>query len=147
MRKVFGILGIVVGIGGLIGIVLERRAAQQRQERLRALTLREETRPFAPGDRVRIVKRAGTFKPSETGADEVVAGPGQTGVVLRWEKRQRDVELGIDPAHEPLQIVRVRWAAQRWKVWGLGDRSVELPEFETTIHVSYLQVERRRPAG
>jgi hypothetical protein len=120
--------------------VLERRAANEQQERIRALTLRkEQEQPLAPGDRVRIVSRAGTFKPHETGtADEVVAGPGQTGVVLRWEKRQSDEFTRIDP-NEPLQIVRVRWAAQRWNAWGIGNRPVELPEFEATIHVSYLE--------
>ena len=139
MRKALGVFGILVGIGGFIGIVLERRAANEQQERIRALSRRQrEDRPLAPGDRVRITGRAGTFKPEETGAGEVVAGPGQTGVVLRWEKRQSDAFTRIDP-NEPLQIVRVRWAPQSWRAWSIGDRSVELKEFEATIHVSYLE--------
>lgn len=152
-RIVLGIVGILVGIGGLVGIVMDRRAAKERQRVLTTLAedfrKREtpastesavvwEGRTFRPGDRVRIVKWAGTFKPEETGADaQVNAGPGGTGVVVRGEKRQSTDHLRIDPA-EPMQIVRVRWFPQRWKVIG-RERWLELPQFESTIHVSYLE--------
>jgi hypothetical protein len=141
-RKALGWWGIFIGVAGIIGIVVERRAANRQAERIRAMTWREESpRTLQPGDRVRIARRAGTFKPAETGAaSEVVAGHGQTGVVVGWEKRQSDGCPRIDP-HEPLQIVRVRWSPQRWKEFGLADRWIELPEFEATIHVSYLSRE------
>ena len=155
---------------GMANVFMERRAARERQRVLSSLAddfrrgERErvapgadgtttgapgtavpdvvwEGRTFRPGDRVRIAKWAGTVKPAETGASvEVDAGQGQTGVVVGGEKRQSTPYLRFDPA-EPLQIVRVRWGPQRWKENG-SERWLELPEFESTIHVSHLEVMR-----
>jgi hypothetical protein len=156
-RVILGSLGILVGIVGLVNVLMERRAANERRRVL--TTLAEdfrrhdqkrsasasdgsvvvwEGRTFRAGDRVRIAKWAGTFKPEETGAKkEVQAAHGQVGVVMRGERRQSTDYLRIDPA-EPMQIVRVRWFPQRWREAG-GDEWLELPEFEATIHVSHLK--------
>lgn len=136
-RVALGIVGILAGIAGLLGIAMDRRDAKERE---RVLTMladdfrereRERREPgFHAGDRVRIVKWAGTFKPEDTGAPgEVSAGPGQTGIVVRMEKRE---------STGPVQIARVRWLPQRWKKPG-REQWVELPEFEATIHMSYLE--------
>lgn len=91
------------------------------------------------GDRVRIARWAGTFKPEETGYPrQVHAAANQTGVVIGGEKRKDTLHLDIDAA-EPIQIVRVRWAPQRWKVSG-QDQWIALPAFYATIHVQYLEV-------
>ena len=98
-----------------------------------------EGKTFRAGDTVRIFKWAGTFKPSETGyPDEIDAGPFRTGVVLRGEKRKDSWHLDIDPS-EPIQIVRVRWHRQTWKV-NLKDQTITLGEFEATIHADHLEV-------
>lgn len=100
-----------------------------------------EGQTFRRGDRVRIAKWAGTFKPAETGAAmEVQAAGGQVGVLVGGEKRKSTDYLRIDP-NEPMQIVRVRWLPQRWKESD-RERWLDLPEFEATIHVSYLEVIR-----
>jgi hypothetical protein len=150
LRVIVGIAGIVIGILGLTQIALQKRATAKRERMLR--TLSEDFRKgeqgaaavewggmsFRAGDRVRIRKWAGTFKPSETGAaSDVQANAGRTGIVLRAEKRVSDQFTRIDPA-EPLQIVRVRWLPQRWNV--SGDHTIALEAFEATIHVSYLEV-------
>ena len=97
------------------------------------------------GDTVRIFKWAGTFKPAETGyPHEIDAAPYRTGIVLGGETRQPSLHLDVDPA-EPIQIVRVRWHRQSWKVNG-RDQTVELGEFETTIHVDHLEVRPSQPA-
>jgi hypothetical protein len=97
-----------------------------------------EGRTFRRGDRVRIVSRAGTFKPAETKiADEIEAGPGQRGTVMAGERRTSTEFVTFDPG-EPIQIVRVRWDAQSWSV--SGGRIVDLEAFEATIHVSYLEI-------
>lgn len=127
MRRILGVLGILVGLGGIAGIYMDRRAARQREDLLHSLAMhRQQTaRPIQAGDRVRIASRAGTFKPEDTGATfEVVAGHGQTGVVLGRER----------PG-----IVRVRWEPQKWKRW-LRDDWAQLPQFEATIHESYLTI-------
>jgi len=91
------------------------------------------------GDTVRIFKWAGTFKPAETGyPHEIDAAPDRTGVVLGGEKRTNSRHIDIDPS-EPIQIVRVRWHRQTWKVNG-SDQTILLGEFETTIHVDHLEV-------
>ena len=98
-----------------------------------------EGRTFRTGDTVRIFKWAGTFKPSETGyPDEIDAAPFRTGVVLRGEKRKDSWHLDIDPS-EPIQIVRVRWHRQTWKV-NLKDQTITLGEFEATIHADHIEV-------
>jgi hypothetical protein len=150
-RIALGLVGIAVGVTGLIGILADRHAARERERviaaqverfRQREGSVTWEGRTFAPGDAVRVARWAGTMKPEETGARvEVDAGEGRTGVVLRGERRQSTDYLKIDP-NEPIQIVRVRWPAQRWKENG-RDRWLAVPEFESTIHVSYL--ERVRP--
>ena len=153
-RVVLGWFGILVGLAGLAGIVLDRRAANRRNEllagqaaRFRAQTETDssavswEGQTFRPGDRVRIAKWAGTFKPEETGARvQVHAGRGPTGIVVRGERRVSTDYLRIDPK-EPIQIVRVRWLPQQWNVVGRDER-IDLPEFEATIHVSHLEVIR-----
>lgn len=154
---IFGALGILAGLAGLAGIFLERRAATERRRLLTTLAgdFREreqgrkapastesavvwEGQVFRPGDRVRIAKWAGTFKPSDTGAAvQVDAGQGRIGVVVAGERRTSTNLLPIDPS-EPIQIVRVRWLPQRWKRT-LRDQWLELPQFEATIHVSHLE--------
>lgn len=154
VRVLLGIFGILAGLGGFVGILLERRSASQRERVLRTLAedfrKREapapstesavvwEGRTFRPGDRVRIMKWAGTVKPNESGASvELSAGQGRTGIVVAGEPRQSTSYQRIDPK-EPIQIVRVRWFPQQWKAqW--GSALVDLPQFESTIHVSYLE--------
>jgi hypothetical protein len=98
-----------------------------------------EGKTFRTGDTVRIFKWAGTFKPSETGyPDEIDAAPFRTGVVLRGEKRKDSLHLDIDAA-EPIQVVRVRWHRQPWKVT-LKDQTIVLGEFEATIHADHIEV-------
>jgi hypothetical protein len=153
-RVVAGMLGILVGLVGLANIIAERRAAADRERVLTTLAddFRKRDQPvsresavvwegqtFRPGDRVRIRKWAGTFKPSETGANvQVQAAAGQVGVVVGGEKRQSTDHLRVDSS-EPIQIVRVRWLPQRWKTTGPGE-DLELRQFEATIHVSYLEI-------
>jgi hypothetical protein len=149
-RVLLGITGILIGLAGFAGILIERRAAKERQRVL--TTLAEDFRKrepstetavvweghtFRPGDRVRIVKWAGTFKQEDTGATvQVSAGAGRSGVVIAGEKRNIDYDLS-DPS-EPIQIVRVRWFPQQWNAIG-SNEPLELPQFEATIHVSYLE--------
>jgi hypothetical protein len=98
-----------------------------------------EGKTFRTGDTVRIFKWAGTFKPSDTGyPHEIDAALFRTGVVLRGENRKDSLHLDIDPA-EPIQIVRVRWHRQTWKV-NLKDQTILLWEFETTIHADHIEV-------
>jgi len=157
-RIVLGWFGILVGLAGMAGIVMERRAAARQQALIteQAARFREfersrrgsgasgsviswEGRTFREGDRVRIAKWAGTFKPGETGAQvEIDSARGQTGIVMRGERRTSTNYMKIDP-NEPIQIVRVRWHPQKWKV-NLRDQWIELPEFEATIHVSHLEM-------
>ena len=155
-RVLVGSFGIFVGIASLWTILADRRQANERQRVLAILaddfrrrdpalhvpavdgsTVVWEGRTFRRGDRVRIAKWAGTFKPEETGAAvEVQAAEGHVGVVISGEKRKSTDT--INP-NEPIQIVRVRWLPQKWKA-SEGDRSLDLPQFEATIHVSYLEV-------
>jgi len=161
-----GIFGILVGIAGFVTVMMEKRAARERERVLRSLAedFREhdqervaapaaaasdlsvvqwEGRTFHANDRIRIAKWAGTIKPEESGAKvELHANEGRTGVVISGEKRQKpDYDhLSPDP-NERIQIVRVRWEPQKWKEFG-ADRWLELPAFESTIHVSYLEVVR-----
>jgi hypothetical protein len=98
-----------------------------------------EGKTFRTGDTVRIFKWAGTFKPSETGyPHDIDAAPFRTGVVLRGEMRKDTLHLEIDRA-EPIQIVRVRWHRQTWKV-NLKDQTIMLGEFEATIHADHIEV-------
>lgn len=92
-------------------------------------------------DVVRIYKWAGTFKPEETGYHaQVNADTGRTGIVLRGERRIPEPDTDVD-RREPIQIVRVRWHPQRWKVFA-RDEWVPLGEFEATIHVEHVEVVR-----
>lgn len=151
VRKVLGWLGIIVGLIGIGSAVMERRVASKRADLIRrqSASFREldrgertdrsapieatwEGRTFRKGDAVRITSWAGTFKPQETGSqEEVDADYGHTGILLAGERSAT--------ATEPVKIVRIRWAPQKWKING-RDRSVDLPQFEATIHVSYLEV-------
>ena len=79
---------------------------------------------IAPGARVRVKSRSGTFKPAETGhTTEVNVTAGKTGTVVQ--------ELG--------EITRVRFDAQTWDEFPPTGATVDLPEFEATLHMSYLQ--------
>ena len=135
MRKVLGWIGIVIGVIGIVSAVVERRNAAKQADFIRkqAVSFREadatwEGRAFHKGDVVRITNWAGTFKPQETGnSNEVDADYGHTGILLSG--------TGADSK----QIVKIRWSPQKWKING-QDRWVELPQFEATIHVSYLEV-------
>ena len=157
-RVIAGVVGIAMGAVGLLNILIEQRAANERQRVLNRLAEQElqrrspvtnpdgsvvvwEGQTFRSGDSVRIRKWAGTFKKSDTGAAaEVHASSGHVGTVVRGEKRQSTDHLRIDPT-EPIQILRVRWHPQKWKVLGPGDE-LELPAFEATIHVSHLEPNR-----
>ena len=78
---------------------------------------------FAPGARVEIKSRSGTYKPVDTGHSvEVNASPGKTGSVVS--------KLG--------ESVRVRFDAQTWDEFPPNGVTVQLPAFEGTLHVSYL---------
>ena len=157
VRKVLGIAGIAIGLIGVLSTAIERRAAAKRADFIRTQVVsfrgsanheREdrpasaeatwEGRSFQKGDVVRVINWAGTFKPNETGSqEEVDADYGHTGIVLSGERRTKSASAKAST--EPVQIVRIRWAPQKWKVNG-QDRWVELAEFEATIHVSYLEV-------
>ncbi len=156
-RKVLGWLGIVIGLIGIVTTVIERRTAAKQVDVIRRQTAsfrrpkREdrigksapveavwEGRTFRKGDVVRIAEWAGTFKPQETGSPaEVDADYGHTGTLLSGERRAKADSAASST--EPVQIVRIRWTSQKWKING-QDRWVELAEFEATIHVSYLEV-------
>ncbi len=138
----------VVAFVALIGVAYWQleRASDEREARSRAKTparaaplVTWEGKTIRTGDTVRIYKWAGTFKPAETGyPHEIDAAPYRTGVVLGGEKRKDSLHLDIDPS-EPIQIVRVRWHQQSWKVNG-QDQTILLGEFEATIHVDHLEV-------
>jgi hypothetical protein len=153
-RRIIGLMAILIGTAGLTLMYVEQRNENERKrllaaqaERFRAQQPPDdptavvwEGKTFRAGDRVRLAAWAGTVKPDENPARvEVDAGPGQTGVIIRGEVRRPEDQSEAGAA-EPLQIVRVRWAPQRWKKNG-GDW-LELPEFESTVHVSYLEVVR-----
>ena len=128
-RLILGCCGILVGVAGFIGVVADRREAARKQAFFseQAARFRESERArgtFRAGDRVRIAKWAGTIKPAESGAPtEIDADRGRTGVFIGEER----------------QIATVRWSPQKWKVNG-RDQWIDLPAFEATIHVSYLEV-------
>lgn len=112
---------------------------QVKRDAARPVAVEWEGVRFHPGDRVRVRKWAGTFKPAETGRGvEVQADAGHTGVVLRGESRPPDLHRRYDP-QEPIQILRVRWDPQRWKIFG-RDAYVDLPAFDATIHAEHLSV-------
>ena len=78
---------------------------------------------FAPGARVKITSRSGTFKPVDTGhGAEVNGAAGKTGSVVS--------KLG--------ESVRIRFDAQAWDEFPPSGITVELEPFEATVHVSYL---------
>jgi hypothetical protein len=133
--------GEVAGLA-LIGVArwqLEKRAQERSTRFVTVSVVTWEGRTFRAGDTVRIFKWAGTFKPSESGyPDEIDAAPFRTGVVLRGEQRKDSLHLRIDPA-EPIQIVRVRWHRQAWKV-NLKDQTILLGEFEATIHADHIEI-------
>lgn len=86
---------------------------------------------FSKGDRIRIYKRAGTFKPNETSHKmEVCADKGATGTFLGGKKR--------DPESDEVQLAVVRWDKQEWKE-DKGNSKVALNNFVAIIHVDYLE--------
>lgn len=86
---------------------------------------------FSNGDRIRIFKKCGTFKPNETGhKTEVWGDEGATGTFLGGKKR--------DPESNEVQLAVVRWDKQEW--WEYKrNRKVTLNNFVATIHVDYLE--------
>ena len=148
-RIVTALLFSGVAVIGILAAVAHRSNIRATEEARRAdaaagrvhSVVTWEGQAFQSGDRVRIVRWAGTFKPRDTGfSAEIEAEPGRIGIVLAGERRISSDHMTIDPA-EPIQIVRVRWDAQRWRVVGRTE-SVELKGFEATIHVSYLEIIR-----
>jgi hypothetical protein len=126
--------------------LLAQRAHIHKNERLRREDAARDGHPIVQwenvtlrkGERVRIFKRAGTFKPEETRfTAEIEADAGHIGTVVAGERRTSTEYMTVDP-NEPIQIVRVRWDPQRWSVYGRGEQ-VDLGSFEATIHVSYLE--------
>lgn len=88
------------------------------------------------GDRVIATKRAGTFKPADTGhAIEVNVTPGRTGLALGGMPRNPDY---AQPG-EPIQVVLVRWDPQMWNEMSAGQPEVPLGEFEATVHADFLE--------
>ena len=82
---------------------------------------------IAPGARVQVQSRSGTFKPAETGhTAEVNVTAGKTGTVVQ--------ALG--------ESIRVRFDAQPWDEFPPTGATVQLGEFEATLHISYLQTAR-----
>jgi len=99
-----------------------------------AQSLTWEGKTFGAGDRIVTIKRAGTFKPADTGhASEINVDGGHGGLVLGGMHR--------DPRYakpgEAIQIALVRFDAQSWT--DATGATVELGEFEATIHADYLQ--------
>jgi hypothetical protein len=156
---VLGWVGILIGLLGIVSVVIERRTAARQADVLRRQVAgfqkpgREERpagsapveavwegRTFRKGDVVRITEWAGTFKPREVGGTyEVDADYGHTGIILSGERRAKSDSAASET--EPVQVVRIRWAPQRWKING-QERWAQLAEFDATIHVSYLEVVR-----
>ncbi|MCB9727016.1 MAG: hypothetical protein H6744_05895 [Deltaproteobacteria bacterium] len=92
---------------------------------------------YRAGQKVRLENRAGTFKPVDTGASEdVVAAPGQVGVILGGETRKATRYFTPKP-DEPIQVIRVRWPMQDWQT--VSGKTVRLGEFEATVHADYLR--------
>lgn len=86
------------------------------------------------GDHVRIRKRAGTFKPGETGHSvEVVAEAGRTGVALGGVRRE-----GF--GDETIRVVLVRFDPQVWREWPNPMDEAALSAFEATIHIEHIAV-------
>lgn len=136
---VFAFIVLVAVLAGFAHDTFWRRHEQRPTQVTPAVKWEERT--LRAGERVRIASWAGTFKPEDTrAAVEVDAGPGQRGVILRGESRENTWHFPVDP-NEPIQVVRVRWDAQRWKQHG-SEQQIELGEFEATIHVSYLELVR-----
>jgi hypothetical protein len=93
---------------------------------------------YRVGDRVKVTSFAGTMKPEETGyKEEVIAGNGRTGTILRGVKRVATSYFEPDP-NEPIQIVLIKWDAQKWV--RENSQAIALKSFESTIHVEYLEV-------
>jgi hypothetical protein len=122
---------------------------------------------FHQGDHIRITTWAGTFKPKETGhKNEIIAGPGHSGTVIKGEKRglpeyltpetvkswakaagqmgsgsetQKALESLIPDPDEPIQILRIKWDKQSWKESDTN-KDILLDPFEATIHADYLEI-------
>jgi hypothetical protein len=95
---------------------------------------------FTPGNRVKLVGKAGTFKPEDTGySSQVIADAGHTGTVLWGEKR--GASEYTDPDNEPVQMLRVRWDAATWTD---NDRNtpIKLDAFDGKVHADYLTHEQ-----
>ncbi|MFT3714260.1 MAG: hypothetical protein QM817_41890 [Archangium sp.] len=90
-------------------------------------------RSFPFNARVRIAQRAGVFGAARTGGPEVDALPPATGVLLEVDESFRRM-TGADR-----YVVRVKWDAQSWQTWP-EHRAVDLPSFETTTHLDYLDL-------
>ena len=116
--------------------------AESKQTEITEVVYKGKT--FRTGDRVRIISRSGTMKPKETGyKSEVVADKGRTGIVLSGMKREATSYFKPDP-NEPVQIVLVKWDAQKWSTG--GTQTAALKSFNSTIHVEYLEVVPKTPS-
>ena len=96
-----------------------------------------EGRAFAVADPVRLVKRAGTFKPIDTGhVFEVEAAAGNTGTIVCF---------GASPVTGRAELAVVTWDAQTWQNWysstGYSQDKVLLDRFSASVHLSYLRVQ------
>lgn len=114
---------------------------------LKKLAIVYKGKEYRIGDRVRIVFRAGTFKPVETGhKNEIGARAGHTGTILNAEtfvfsKRLQQL-LNVKLSPQSLQLANVKWDPQEWT----DDKTKELvtlPEFNASIHPDYLEVIRK----
>ncbi len=126
----------------ILGLTLIAAAAAVAQTGEKSGEITEivyEGKTFHKGDRVKVTSFAGTVKPDESGyAKELVAGAGIVGTVVRGEKRQATSYFEPEP-NEPIQIAVVKWDAQKWQIDN-KTKSPVIKSFESTIHISYLEV-------
>lgn len=100
-----------------------------------ATTVTYKGQTFKAGDHIRIKSTAGTYKPKDTGyVIEIRAEPGRTGIVLGGMKR-------ADPIYpnEPIQILLIRYDAQKWRDTSSSGAEVMIEPFESTIHADYVE--------
>lgn len=120
-----------------VALVLSGPACSQAGPEAKYPRVTWQGKVFEAGKQVRLVSRAGTFKPPDTGHErEIWAGPGHTGRVVDGEVRVPTAYFTPAPG-EPIQILRIRWDPQTWQDDHGGE--VKLPAFEATVHVSYLE--------
>jgi len=100
-------------------------------------TMNWKGQSYKAGDKVKITKRAGTFKPEDTGySKEVDAGPGQVGKIIGGVNTDTDSEHSEKNTN--FNVVEVQWKKQTWKEYNTGNE-VELKSFKASIHLDYLE--------